>query len=46
MDSIAALRSFRKPIAVLVADRDDIVGAAGGPRARARARSRSTRAVA
>ena len=30
MDSIAALRSFRKPIAVLVADRDDIVGAAGG----------------
>jgi pimeloyl-ACP methyl ester carboxylesterase len=30
MDSIAALRSFRKPIAVLVADRDEIVGAAGG----------------
>ncbi|HEY1326658.1 MAG TPA: alpha/beta fold hydrolase [Casimicrobiaceae bacterium] len=30
MDSIAALRSFRKPIAVLVAGRDEIVGAAGG----------------
>jgi len=30
MDSIAALRSFHKPIAVLVADRDEIVGAAGG----------------
>ena len=30
MDSIAALRSFRKPITVLVADRDEIVGAAGG----------------
>ena len=30
MDSIAALRLFHKPIAVLVADRDEIVGAAGG----------------
>jgi uncharacterized protein len=30
MDSIAALRSFRKPITMLVADRDEIVGAAGG----------------
>ena len=30
MDSIAALRFFHKPIAVLVADRDEIVGAAGG----------------
>jgi hypothetical protein len=30
MDSIAALQSLRKPIAVLVAERDEIVGAAGG----------------
>jgi pimeloyl-ACP methyl ester carboxylesterase len=30
MDSIAGVRSFSKTVAVLVADRDEIVGAAGG----------------
>jgi len=32
MDSIAALRTFGKPIAVLVAERDEIIGAAQGVR--------------